>query len=83
MRTPYIPKRSRVPKGEKPVEAVVEDDGYVMPDTMPEGATPDPWASIDESVFEVPDMDHPEHRPGNSVNKHEFVLGDPIGALEV
>lgn len=55
----------------------------MMPDTMPEGATPDPWASIDESVFEVPDMEHPEHRPGNSVNKHEFVLGDPISALEV
>ena len=28
-------------------------------------------------------MEHPDHTPGNSVSKHEFVLGDPKGALEV
>ena len=28
-------------------------------------------------------MEHPEHRPGNSANNHEFVLGEPISALDV
>ena len=50
---------------------------------MPNGAQTDPWASIDESVFEVPDMEHPDHSPGNSANNHKFVLGEPISALDV
>ena len=44
---------------------------------------PDASDSLYDDVFDVPDIEHPVHTPGNSVKKHEFVLGAPKGALEV
>jgi len=54
-----------------------------MPDYQSAASQADPWDSIDQSVFEVPDMDHPDHRPGKSLEGHEFVMGEPMKALDV
>ena len=75
-RTPYIPKRSRVPEGEKRPEKKKEEFAVMK-------AIPDPMDGVFDKVFDVPEMEHPDHTPGNSVSKHEFLLGAPKDAMEV
>ena len=75
-RTPYIPKRSRVPEGEKRPEK--KEETYAELDNIP-----DPMEGVFEKAFDVPEMEHPDHTPGNSVSKHEFLLGDPKTAIDV
>ena len=81
-RTPYVPVRSQIPEGQLPV-VEEKDSGYAIPDTQPGYTQADPWDSIDDGVFEVPDMEHPDHTPGNALKNHEFIIGEPMKALDV